>query len=59
MINEIDMEKQFSKLKGDVKLEDLKPDSKIGMLIDKMMARTREINKQKEEVVNMVKLTGP
>lgn len=44
ILAELDTEKHYSRLKNG-NLSDIKPGSKLGRLIDKMMERTIEINK--------------
>ena len=39
LVKEMDMEKHFALIPENIKLEDIAPTSKIGRLIDKMIAR--------------------
>jgi len=46
LIKEINMEKHYAKVKNVMKLEEIKPGSKLGILISKITERTKELGEQ-------------
>ena len=53
------MERQYSKIREEAKLDDLPEDSPLAELINKMVERTHDIDKQQEQVKDMIRMTGP
>ena len=59
MLKDPEIEKAYQNLDDGTKLDDLPPDSKLALLINKIMSRQREMNAQHDELRNAMKLTGP